>query len=97
VGRAKVNIPVDKIAAFCQTNHIRTLVLFGSVLRDDFRPDSDVKARLSKYLRQVKAGRGIVIAERGKAVGRLVPNAQSLEEKLLTMVKSGRAEWNGIP
>jgi prevent-host-death family protein len=57
----------------------------------------ELKARLSKYLQQVKAGRSIVITERGKAVGRLVPNAQSLEEKLLAMVKSGRAEWNGSP
>ena len=57
----------------------------------------ELKARLSQYLRQVKAGRSIVITERGHAVGRLVPNAQSLEEKLLGMVKSGRAEWNGSP
>jgi len=26
----------------CQRNHIRQLALFGSVLRDDFRPDGDV-------------------------------------------------------
>ncbi len=32
----------EKIAAFCRTHHIRRLALFGSVLRDDFRPDSDV-------------------------------------------------------
>jgi len=55
----------------------------------------ELKARLSKYLREVKAGRSITITERGKAVGRLVPNAQSLEEKLRAMLKSGRAEWNG--
>jgi len=55
----------------------------------------ELKARLSEYLRQVKTGRSIVITERGKAVGKLVPSAQSLEEKLLAIVKSGRAEWNG--
>ena len=55
----------------------------------------ELKAQLSRYLRQVKAGRSIIITERGKAVGRLVPNAQSLEEKLLSLVKSGRADWNG--
>lgn len=32
----------DKIAAFCRRHGIRTLSLFGSILRDDFRPDSDV-------------------------------------------------------
>lgn len=31
-----------KIAEFCRKNHVRRLALFGSVLRDDFRPDSDV-------------------------------------------------------
>ena len=39
-----VRIAVDreKIAEFCRRNHIRRLAFFGSVLRDDFRPDSDV-------------------------------------------------------
>lgn len=32
----------DAVAAFCQKYHITSLALFGSVLRDDFRPDSDV-------------------------------------------------------
>lgn len=39
-----VQISVDrkKIAAFCRRNGIRRLAFFGSVLREDFRPDSDV-------------------------------------------------------
>lgn len=39
-----IGIPVDRdrVAEFCRNNHIRRLALFGSVLRDDFRPDSDV-------------------------------------------------------
>jgi uncharacterized protein len=37
-----INIPQTRIAAFCQRWHISELALFGSVLRDDFRPDSDV-------------------------------------------------------
>jgi uncharacterized protein len=38
------NIKIDKqiIAEFCRKNQIRSLALFGSVLRDDFHPDSDV-------------------------------------------------------
>lgn len=55
----------------------------------------ELKAQLSKYLREVKAGKSITITERGKTVGRLVPSVQSLEEKLGAMVKSGRAQWNG--
>ena len=37
-------IPIDRkqIAIFCHRHHIRRLALFGSVLRDDFRPESDV-------------------------------------------------------
>jgi predicted nucleotidyltransferase len=32
----------EKIAGFCRRNHIRKLSLFGSVLREDFGPESDV-------------------------------------------------------
>lgn len=39
---AHIAIPKDEIAAFCQRHRIRRLALFGSVLRDDFGPDSDV-------------------------------------------------------
>jgi predicted nucleotidyltransferase len=38
----RIAISLDAIASFCRRNHIRKLSLFGSVLRDDFRPDSDV-------------------------------------------------------
>ena len=37
-----ITIPREQIAAFCRRHHIRRLSLFGSVLRDDFAPDSDV-------------------------------------------------------
>ena len=40
--RAKIKIPDANVAAFCRRHHIRKLALFGSVLRDDFRPDSDI-------------------------------------------------------
>lgn len=39
---AKISIDRDKIAEFCYRWKITELSLFGSVLRDDFRPDSDV-------------------------------------------------------
>jgi predicted nucleotidyltransferase len=41
-GKVKISIPREQIAEFCRRHHIRKLALFGSVLRDDFRPDSDV-------------------------------------------------------
>jgi predicted nucleotidyltransferase len=37
-----VSIDRDAVLAFCQRHHIARLALFGSVLRDDFGPDSDV-------------------------------------------------------
>jgi len=40
----KVRIAVDHgdIAGFCRRNGVRRLAFFGSVLRDDFSPESDV-------------------------------------------------------
>lgn len=37
-----IEIPSEKLAEFCRRNHIRKLSLFGSILSDDFGPDSDV-------------------------------------------------------
>jgi predicted nucleotidyltransferase len=37
-----IEIPQAQIAAFCRANGIRRLAFFGSILRDDFGPDSDV-------------------------------------------------------
>jgi hypothetical protein len=37
-----VTIPDEALAAFCRRWKIQELALFGSALRDDFRPDSDV-------------------------------------------------------
>jgi len=39
---ARIEIPRKEIEAFCRRNRIRKLALFGSVLRDDFGPESDV-------------------------------------------------------
>jgi predicted nucleotidyltransferase len=36
------NITKEQIADFCKKNQIRKFAFYGSVLRDDFRPDSDV-------------------------------------------------------
>jgi len=37
-----ISIDHISLAALCRRHHIRRLSLFGSVLRPDFRPDSDV-------------------------------------------------------
>jgi predicted nucleotidyltransferase len=43
----KLNLPDDKIAEFCRKWNVVEFALFGSVLRDDFRPDSDVDVLVS--------------------------------------------------
>ena len=42
MGRSRIDIPKSRIVDFCRRNHIRRLMLFGSVLRADFQPGSDV-------------------------------------------------------
>lgn len=39
---SKIDISKEAIATFCKRSHIRSLAFFGSVLRSDFGPDSDV-------------------------------------------------------
>ena len=38
----QISVPRDQLASFCNTNGIARLAIFGSALRPDFRPDSDV-------------------------------------------------------
>ena len=38
----QIEIPLDKIEEYCRKWKIKEFALFGSVLREDFRPDSDV-------------------------------------------------------
>ena len=47
MSKPKINIPKDKIEAFCRRWKIKEFALFGSVLRDDFRPDSDIDVLVS--------------------------------------------------
>ena len=44
---AAIEIPSKDIADFCRRWRVRELSLFGSVVRDDFRPDSDVDVLVS--------------------------------------------------
>ena len=44
---ARIKIDHDKIAAFCRKWKVQEFALFGSVLRDDFGPNSDVDVLLT--------------------------------------------------
>ena len=73
--RKNIHLPADKVAEFCKRNRIRKLSLFGSALRDDFRPDSDIDllvefqsgaapslldlARMERELSAILAGRKV--------------------------------------
>lgn len=50
-----IEIAQDRIAVFCQANGIRRLSFFGSILRDDFRPLSDIDV-LVEFLPGVRVG-----------------------------------------
>lgn len=40
--KSAIPLPIDSIRRLCERRRVKRLALFGSVLRDDFRPDSDV-------------------------------------------------------
>ena len=43
----QIDVPVEKIRDFCRKRKVKEFSLFGSVLRDDFGPDSDVDVLVS--------------------------------------------------
>jgi len=47
VEKIKIDIPKDKIADFCRRWKVRELSLFGSAIREDARPDSDIDVLVS--------------------------------------------------
>jgi predicted nucleotidyltransferase len=40
--QARIPLPLEKLAGFCRKWKLQELALFGSVLREDFSPESDV-------------------------------------------------------
>jgi prevent-host-death family protein len=55
----------------------------------------ELKSHWSEYMRQIKGGETIIVTERGKTIGQIIPVQATIEEKLQTMVAAGLAEWNG--
>lgn len=47
LSQSRIQIPQEKLEAFCSLWQIEKMSLFGSILRDDFRPDSDVDILVS--------------------------------------------------
>ncbi len=76
-----IPIPHDEIAAFCRKWGIRKLSFFGSVVRDDFGPESDVDV-LVEFREGAAPGWEIIHAQNAlsELVGRRV---DMVEERLL--------------
>ncbi|MGQ9626142.1 MAG: type II toxin-antitoxin system Phd/YefM family antitoxin [Anaerolineae bacterium] len=55
----------------------------------------ELKAHLSAYLKQVKAGAILIITERGHPIGRIVPVSQKLEERVQELSQAGLVAWSG--
>ena len=50
-----IEVPRERLADFCRRHGIRKLAFFGSVLRDDFGPESDVDV-LVEFLDEARVG-----------------------------------------
>ena len=74
MSEARISIPKDRIVEFCKRHQVRRLSLFGSVLREDFGPESDVDI-LVEFKPNTRMGliqlSGLEI-ELGKIIGRKV-------------------------
>lgn len=55
----------------------------------------NLKTHLGRYLREVKSGTILVITERGKPIGRLVPITASPSGRLSELMQAGLAAWSG--
>ena len=54
----------------------------------------ELKGRLSHYLRLVKTGETVEITERGAPIGRIIPMALPVQERIKAMARSGLLLWN---
>jgi predicted nucleotidyltransferase len=69
-----IEIDHDGIAAFCRRSHIVRLSFFGSVLRDDFTPESDVDVLVEFEPEMMPSLFGMARMQRelGEIIGRTV-------------------------
>ncbi len=54
----------------------------------------ELKSRLSHYLRLAKAGESVEIMERGTPIGRIIPTALPVQDRIEAMARSGLLLWN---
>jgi prevent-host-death family protein len=67
----------------------------GGIMKEITASIRELKSRLSHYLRLAKRGQIVEITERGRPVGRIVPVACPLEDRIEAAIRSGLVSWNG--
>ena len=55
----------------------------------------ELKSTLSECIREVKAGRTLVVTEHGDPVARLIPEAAPVGERLEALRRTGNVAWSG--
>jgi prevent-host-death family protein len=55
----------------------------------------ELKSTLSECVREVKAGRTIVVTDHGQAVARIIPEAVSPRERVEALRRAGAVAWSG--
>ncbi len=55
----------------------------------------ELKSRLSECVREVKRGAVIVVTEHGRPVARIIPETNSVEERMAALVRAGIIQWSG--
>jgi prevent-host-death family protein len=55
----------------------------------------ELKSTLSECVREVRAGRTIVVTDHGQPVARIIPEAVSLRERVDALRKAGAIAWSG--
>ena len=55
----------------------------------------ELKSSLSECVREVRAGRSIVVTDHGQPVARIIPEAASLRERVEALRKAGAIAWSG--
>ena len=55
----------------------------------------ELKSTLSECVREVKAGRTIVVTDHGQPVARIIPEGLSMRERVEALRKAGAVAWSG--
>ena len=66
--KANIPIPKEELAAFCRSHHIRRLAIFGSALRADLSPESDIDVLVEFELEHIPGLLGLAHMERELSV-----------------------------